>query len=198
MQLTIVGASDAGDRVELEPFVEDEIVGVARHPGLLPVKRGTVAPSALRDVMLLAREPESSTQGVADKELRAAGIEAGGTWELGSSEAVKRAARAGLGFAFLSRYAVAEEVERGELEHFASPVASPCADNSPWLGSRQTTLSWRASLRQHSRGMLREVRVLRGGVSQVAGPALDQQQPSGSFAPPSWPARGLKWSKDAL
>ena len=40
VQLAIVGASEAGDRVELEPFVEDEIVGVAR-PGLLPVKRGS-------------------------------------------------------------------------------------------------------------------------------------------------------------
>jgi DNA-binding transcriptional LysR family regulator len=31
---------------------------------------------------------------------------------------VKRSARAGLGFAFVSRYAVAEEVERGELQSF--------------------------------------------------------------------------------
>ena len=117
VQLAIVGATEAGDRVGLEPFVEDEIVGVAQ-PGLLPVKRGSVTPAALRDVMLLAREPESSTQGLADSELRAAGISPAGTWELGSSEAVKRAARAGLGFAFLSRYAVAEEIERAELQHF--------------------------------------------------------------------------------
>ncbi|MGH3070658.1 MAG: LysR substrate-binding domain-containing protein, partial [Gaiellaceae bacterium] len=40
------------------------------------------------------------------------------TWELDSSEAIKRAAREGLGIAFLSRYAVAEEIERGELEPF--------------------------------------------------------------------------------
>ena len=38
--------------------------------------------------------------------------------ELGSSEAIKRAAREGLGLAFLSRYAVAEEVERGDLQSF--------------------------------------------------------------------------------
>jgi DNA-binding transcriptional LysR family regulator len=37
---------------------------------------------------------------------------------LDSSEAIKRAAREGLGIAFLSRYAVAEEIERGELEAF--------------------------------------------------------------------------------
>src|SRR2546423_11805161 len=46
------------------------------------------------------------------------GIPRAGVWELGSSEAIKRAAREGLGLAFLSRYAVAEEVERGDLESF--------------------------------------------------------------------------------
>ena len=117
IQLAIIGAARTGDRLELEPFVDDEIVGVAQ-PGLLPVRHGVVAPAALADVMLLAREPGSSTQALADTELRAAGISPAGVWELGSSEAVKRAARVGLGFAFLSRYAVAEEIERGELERF--------------------------------------------------------------------------------
>ena len=68
--------------------------------------------------MLLAREPGSSSQQTIDEELRAIGINPAGVWELGSSEAIKRAAREGLGVAFLSRYAVAEEVERGDLESF--------------------------------------------------------------------------------
>ena len=55
---------------------------------------------------------------LADRALAERRRQAGRVWELGSSEAVKRAARAGLGVAFLSRYAVAEEVERGELERF--------------------------------------------------------------------------------
>src|SRR5206468_9364432 len=49
---------------------------------------------------------------------RTIGVSSAGHWELGSSEAIKRAAREGLGIAFLSRYAVAEEVERGDLESF--------------------------------------------------------------------------------
>ena len=68
--------------------------------------------------MLLAREHGSSSQRVIDDELRAIGIQPAGVWELGSSEAIKRAAREGLGLAFLSRYAVAEEVERGDLQSF--------------------------------------------------------------------------------
>jgi DNA-binding transcriptional LysR family regulator len=50
--------------------------------------------------------------------LSEAGVRTENVWELDSSEAIKRAAREGLGIAFLSKYAVAEEVERGELESF--------------------------------------------------------------------------------
>jgi molybdate transport repressor ModE-like protein len=117
VQLALVGATSADERIELDPFLEDEIVGVAR-PGLAPLKEGTLAPARLSEFMLLAREPGSSSQQVIDQELRAIGVSSAGVWELGSSEAIKRAAREGLGLAFLSRYAVAEEVERGDLESF--------------------------------------------------------------------------------
>jgi molybdate transport repressor ModE-like protein len=117
VQLALVGASEASERIELEPFLEDEIVGVAK-PGLAPLKNGKLAPRRLCDFMLLARETGSSSQHAIDQELQAIGETPAGVWELGSSEAIKRAAREGLGLAFLSRYAVAEEVERGDLESF--------------------------------------------------------------------------------
>jgi DNA-binding transcriptional LysR family regulator len=117
VQLALVGATHADERIELDPFLEDEIVGVAR-PGLVPLKKGALQPNRLRELMLLARESGSSSQQAIDEELRTIGINPAGVWELGSSEAIKRAAREGLGLAFLSRYAVAEEVERGDLESF--------------------------------------------------------------------------------
>ena len=117
IQLAIVGGAPDDERLAAEPFADDEIVGVAR-PDLLPVDDGTVTPAALSEVTLLSREPGSSTQAFANAEFEAAGVVPSVVWELGSSEAVKRAARAGLGFAFVSRYAVAEEVERGELQSF--------------------------------------------------------------------------------
>ena len=46
VQLALVGAQEADERVRLEPFLEDEIVGVAR-PGTLPLTRGTLAPAAI-------------------------------------------------------------------------------------------------------------------------------------------------------
>ncbi len=117
VQLALVGAREADERIELEPFLEDEVVGVAQ-PGFAPLTNGQLVPARLSEFMLLAREPGSSSQRAIDDELRAIGVKPAGVWELGSSEAIKRAAREGLGLAFLSRYAVAEEVERGDLESF--------------------------------------------------------------------------------
>src|SRR5262249_18051781 len=71
----------------------------------------------------------SSSQQMIHTELSSIGIPPAGIWELGSSEAIKRAAREGLGLAFLSRYAVAEEVERGDLEAFRLAGRPPLVRN---------------------------------------------------------------------
>jgi molybdate transport repressor ModE-like protein len=117
LNLALVGETSVDDRVELEPFLADEIVGTAK-PGALPVRDGKVKPAALASETLLVRERSSSTRQVTERALRAADVEPARIWELDSAEAIKRAAREGLGVAFLSRYAVAEEVERGELTSF--------------------------------------------------------------------------------
>ena len=117
IQLALVGETTVDERLELEPFLADEIVGVAK-PGLLGIRNGKAKPNAVSKETLLVREENSSTRQVAERELAEAGLRPTSVWELDSSEAIKRAAREGLGVAFLSRYAVAEEVERGELESF--------------------------------------------------------------------------------
>lgn len=117
IQLALVGEAEPDKRIQLEPFISDEIVGVAR-PGLLTLRNGRATPKELAEQTLLVREPRSSTRRVSERALASARIWPARTWELDSSEAIKRAAREGLGIAFLSRYAVAEEVQRGELEPF--------------------------------------------------------------------------------
>ncbi len=117
VQLALVGETEVDDRIELTPFLTDEIVGITK-PGLLPIKAGRVKPSALADQTLLVREAGSSTRQTAERALAALDAGPVRVWELDSSEAIKRAAREGLGIAFLSRYAVAEELERGELASF--------------------------------------------------------------------------------
>src|SRR3989442_1591617 len=84
VQLALVGAAEADPRIQLDPFLEDEVVGVAK-PGLAPLAEGAVAPERLADFLLLEREAGSGTQRLVDDELRAAGVEPAGTWELGSS-----------------------------------------------------------------------------------------------------------------
>src|SRR5262249_22314703 len=117
VQLALVGAGSADPRIELTPFLEDEIVGIAK-PGTLDLDDGRLDPRKLATQLLLCREPGSSSRRLVEEELRAIPAEPAAVWELGSTEAVKRAAREGLGVAFLSRYAVAEEVERGDLACF--------------------------------------------------------------------------------
>jgi molybdate transport repressor ModE-like protein len=117
VQLAIVGAQQADPRVRLVPFLEDEIVGIAK-PGLLPLEAGKLNPEEISSLTLLGREAGSSSRDLVEHELQSIKIRPCTTWELGSTEAVKRAAREGLGVAFLSRYAVAEEIERGVLETF--------------------------------------------------------------------------------
>jgi molybdate transport repressor ModE-like protein len=117
IHVALVGDTTADDRIELEPLLSDEIVGITK-PALLRKANGKVKPEVLGSETLLVRESRSSTQQVADRALRAAGVKPNRVWELDSSEAIKRAAREGLGVAFVSLYAVAEEVERGELECF--------------------------------------------------------------------------------
>lgn len=117
VELAIVGVDQADERIALEPFLADEIVGVAKA-GLVETAKGKLDPKALEELTLLCREPDSSSRGYVERELRAIGIQPAQVWELGSTEAVKRAAREGLGVAFLSAYAVAEEIERGELDVF--------------------------------------------------------------------------------
>ena len=117
LQLALVGDAQVDDRITLEPFLGDEIVGVAR-PDVLDARDGEVDPAQLAEQTLLLREPASSTRRLTDRALAEAGVRPRQAWELDSSEAIKRAAREGLGVAFLSRYAVAEEVERGDLESF--------------------------------------------------------------------------------
>lgn len=117
VQLALVGSTDVDGRIALEPFVDDEIVGIAR-PGSLPIVGGVLPVDRLSEAMLLVREPGSSSRALVDAELRDAGARFAGTWELGSSEAIKRSAREGLGVAFVSVFAAADEVARGELERF--------------------------------------------------------------------------------
>jgi DNA-binding transcriptional LysR family regulator len=122
--LGIAGEIDLPDGVRAEPFLEDELVGIAA-PGRIKL-RGRRAPiGELSRWTLLVREPGSSTRAVADRFLARSGYRPGNRWELDSNEAIKRSVQAGLGVGFVSRLVVADELERGELESFRIRGADP-------------------------------------------------------------------------
>jgi LysR family transcriptional regulator, low CO2-responsive transcriptional regulator len=115
--LGIAGEFDLPHGIAAEPFLDDELVGIAA-PGRVKLRRGNAPVSELARWTLLVRESGSSTQRVAERYLARAGYRATNRWELDSNEAIKRSVAAGLGIGFVSKLVVADEVERGELVSF--------------------------------------------------------------------------------
>jgi molybdate transport repressor ModE-like protein len=115
--LGIAGEIDLPHGIAAEPFLDDELVGIAA-PGRVKLRRGKAPVDELTRWTLLVRESGSSTQSVAERYLARAGYGAANRWELDSNEAIKRSVAAGLGIGFVSELVVADEVERGELMSF--------------------------------------------------------------------------------
>lgn len=103
------------------PVHDDEIVVVVApsHP---LAARDTVDVRELDGIEVVWREVGSGTRDVVQGVLDAVGARPRVRLELTEPEAMKRAVRAGIGAAFLSRIAVADEVAAGTL------VALPCQD----------------------------------------------------------------------
>ncbi len=117
VDVALVG-SPCGDRkIEERPFATDEIVLVGPQPNPFAVERGLVG------VPLILRTEGSGTRAsVADVLAQSLdGGESGTVVEVGSSEAAKRCVQAGLGLAFISRIAVASELNANTLVEVPLP-----------------------------------------------------------------------------
>jgi molybdate transport repressor ModE-like protein len=122
--LGIAGEIDLPPGIAAEPFLDDELVGIAA-PGRVKLRRGKAPVSELARWTLLVREPGSSTQSVAERYLARAGYRPANRWELDSNEAIKRSVAAGLGIGFVSELVVTGEIERGELVSFRMEGVAP-------------------------------------------------------------------------
>jgi LysR family transcriptional regulator, low CO2-responsive transcriptional regulator len=114
VSLGLAGEVELPDGVVAEPFLDDELVGIAA-PGTIAA---SVSVDALAERTLLVRERGSSTRAVAERFLTRAGFQPGKRWELDSNEAIKRSVAAGLGIGFVSKLVVADELQRGDLVRF--------------------------------------------------------------------------------
>src|SRR6516225_8452311 len=101
--------------VRTEPFMEDELVLIT--PANLD--SGPLSPSQFVSTNLLMREQGSGSRHVVELALEKAGFKLKAfkkVMELDSTEAIKSAVEAGLGVGFISRWAIAKELELGTLK----------------------------------------------------------------------------------
>jgi DNA-binding transcriptional LysR family regulator len=124
VHVAVICVEPGDPRIATEPVLDDEIVGVAM-PGVVQVIDGAAEPAELGSLTLLLQENGSNTRRFALEELPHYGTKWTTVWQLGSAEAVKRCARAGLGVAFLSRHTLAGELSRGELTTFRLAGIAP-------------------------------------------------------------------------
>lgn len=121
--LGIVGSAARDRNLVTRKFLDDELVLVAAPEYKAP---GT---SDLRSLPLLMRETGSGSRAAVEEHLKKRNIPLGDlrvVAELGSSQALIRAVREGMGLAFISRLPAAEEIRRKtlkEIKFSGSPLA---------------------------------------------------------------------------
>ena len=109
--------------LSVTPWLDDEMVIVVA-PGSEPARpdAGRVSVKTLRDLVWLLREPGSGTREATDQLLLPHLRSYRRSIELGSSEAIKRAAAEGLGAACLSHWVVDDLVDGGQLRPVATTL----------------------------------------------------------------------------
>ena len=111
--VAISGKPPSDDRLNAEPFIENEIVCITASDD--PAADGTAIPAAeLSHRPWLLREPGSGTRALNEQFLAERNLQPR-TLTLGSNGAIKQAARAGLGVSLLSRAAAEAELAAGLL-----------------------------------------------------------------------------------
>lgn len=114
VEIGMVGAQVAEDGLEYEPVVEDEMVLALPPDHAWAKSRKTVAASELARVPFIIREEGSGTRAATMSALANQGLGVGDlkvVAEMGSTEAVLQAVKAGLGMSVISRIALADQVK---------------------------------------------------------------------------------------
>lgn len=101
-------------QIDVVPWRDDELVVIAPPSHRFASKR-SIQLRELSDEPLIVREPGSGTRKVAERALAAHDVRPQVSLQLGSTEAIKQAVAAGLGLAFVSRFAVEDQVKLGRI-----------------------------------------------------------------------------------
>ncbi len=116
--LALVGRCPSERNLVAEPFARDEVVLVGPSPNPFVVAGQPLDVEALRHVPLVLRGEGSGTRAAVAELLSrvAAELDTPARVIVGSTEAAKRCVLAGMGLAFISRHAVADELAAGRME----------------------------------------------------------------------------------
>jgi len=114
IELGVVEGPVSHPRVEVSPWMEDELVALAApgHP-LTQVRH--LKTSRLFQELFLIREEGAGTRDIILAALRNRRVTPARLFEISENEVIKQLAAAGVGFTILSRMAVEGEVSRGDL-----------------------------------------------------------------------------------
>ena len=114
LDLALVEGPVRHPKIEVVPWREDELVVIAPPTHRFATRRSI----QLRELALeplIVREPGSGTRKVAERALAEHQLTPTVALQLGSTEAIKQAVAAGLGLAFVSRFAVEDQVKLGRI-----------------------------------------------------------------------------------
>ena len=114
LDIGMAGAPINEDGLVSFPYANDEVVMVSSSAHPL-ARSGETSVSEIDGLPFVMREPGSATRKAAEDSLAESGVKVNVAMELGSNEAVKRAAAAGLGLGVLSKFSVGPDVAAGYL-----------------------------------------------------------------------------------
>jgi DNA-binding transcriptional LysR family regulator len=115
VQLGLAGPTRRVPGVVTEPVAWDELIWIAPGDRSLPA-------DTLTGLAVIVPRGESSTRALVERTLGRPGCRPDRIIEVDSVEGVKRAVRAGVGVAAVSRIAVADELAAGSVRPFAPPT----------------------------------------------------------------------------
>jgi DNA-binding transcriptional LysR family regulator len=113
-ELGLVEGPVSHARVEVSPWMEDELVAVVAPGHPLTRVRRLKAARAFQELLLI-REEGAGTRDIIFAALRNRGLRPARIFEISENEVIKQLAAAGVGFTLLSRMAVEGELARGAL-----------------------------------------------------------------------------------
>ena len=112
--LGLVGGHLVGDEIETLPWRTDELVLIV-PPGHPLACMKQIKLSDLMKETFINREPGSASRAVVERHVQLSPLPLGASLELGNPETVKLAVKDGLGIAFISKFAIEQELKAKSL-----------------------------------------------------------------------------------